>query len=134
MAWWLKRRSHITHARCPGSNAACCVIYIFCFTGIFEYISKTRPEFCSVWTVKTEPENSRPYTFCTATLQSIYRNYPVNLLQWNSFQRHFMPVKIHEKYTIFSPNSRGQYQSFWNFVGKKENRLRAEVFQYFFAL
>ena len=42
-----------------------------------KYISKSHRNL----TVKTTPENSRPYTFCTATLRSICRNYPVNLEQ-----------------------------------------------------
>ena len=44
------------------------------------------PEFRSPSTGKTAPEKKRQYTFCTATLRSICRNYQVNLKQCSTAQ------------------------------------------------
>ena len=83
MAQWLERRSCMQQSQ---ENPVRCVFNMFSFAGFFwQMDSKVHHlkilEFCSLFTGKMALENFRPFTFCSTTLRSICRNYPVNLKQ-----------------------------------------------------
>ena len=69
MAYWLERQSAMKEAQVRILDVA---FFIFSFLPEFSSKSLKATGFCSILTVKTAPENSRPYTFCNATLRTVH--------------------------------------------------------------
>ena len=83
----------------PGSHPASYALNIFWFTGILRHMYSNVHhlkilELYSPYTVETTPEKYGPYTFCTGTMRSICRNYPLNLKQWYGNFHYFFYCRL----------------------------------------